>query len=377
MNRRVWTLLPLTALLAGCGYSGLYDTPLPGGADLGDHPYRVTAEFADVLDLVPQASVKVNDVPVGRVERIELAADNKTALVHLAVNGSVAVPAEARAELGQSSLLGEKYVQLVAPPNGTGRLADGAVISKERTNRSPEIEEVLGALSLLLNGGNLGQLQSIVRELNSAMTGNEAQIRSFLSSVDSVVGTLDGQRDRIVKAIDAINRLSAAVAAQRDDLATALDHLAPGLQVITQQRDQLTSMLRSLDALSTVAVDTVHKTRADLVADLQQLAPILGKLAETGAKLPIAVQYLATYPFTDYAANAIKGDYFNSDIRFDLDLSGLVRALTAGNQPLIQVPSPVSPPKPVPLPLPSQPVPQRKPGGTLLDLLGSLLGGGR
>ena len=57
--------------LSGCSL-GIQNVTLPGGADTGDNPYRVTVDFADVLDLVPQASVKVNDVSVGNVERIEL-----------------------------------------------------------------------------------------------------------------------------------------------------------------------------------------------------------------------------------------------------------------------------------------------------------------
>ena len=52
----------------------MYDLPLPGGADVGAHPYTVTAQFTDVLDLVPQAAVKVNDVAVGRVQSITLPA---------------------------------------------------------------------------------------------------------------------------------------------------------------------------------------------------------------------------------------------------------------------------------------------------------------
>ena len=54
----------LVALLpAGCGLPDLAGLPLPGGAPKGDG-YAVTAEFSDVLDLVPQSSVKVNDVSV-------------------------------------------------------------------------------------------------------------------------------------------------------------------------------------------------------------------------------------------------------------------------------------------------------------------------
>jgi len=92
MKRLAVGLAVLSVLAAGCtsdGMSGIYDMPLPGGADLGDHPYRVTVEFADVLDLVPQAAVKVNDVVVGRVETIELGDDGWTPQVVVAVNGDV------------------------------------------------------------------------------------------------------------------------------------------------------------------------------------------------------------------------------------------------------------------------------------------------
>ncbi len=51
---------------------GVYDLPLPGGAATGSDAYRVTVEFADVLDLVPQSAVKVNDVTVGAVEKVQL-----------------------------------------------------------------------------------------------------------------------------------------------------------------------------------------------------------------------------------------------------------------------------------------------------------------
>src|SRR6266545_459284 len=147
--------------VSGCGFPGLYGVPLPGGPDVGNHPYRVRAEFVNVLDLVPQSAVRVNDVPVGRVERIEL--DGWIARVTLLVNGDVRLPANAHAELRQTSLLGEKFVALAppthAPPEGT--LADGALIRLADTNRNPEVEEVLSALSALLNGGGVEQLQVI------------------------------------------------------------------------------------------------------------------------------------------------------------------------------------------------------------------------
>ncbi|HEX6353738.1 MCE family protein [Actinophytocola sp.] len=379
-------LLLLVLLLTGCstgGFSGAYELPLPGGADLGDHPYRVVAHFGDVLDLVPHAGVKVHDVAVGRVDSIELAKDNTTAVVTMLVNGDVHLPANASAELRQSSLLGEKFVELQTPDTPEGTLADGAVIPLERTNRNPEIEEVLGALSLLLNGGGINQLSTIVTEVNAALAGNEPELRATLSNIDTVVRTLDGEKNNITKAIDALGRLSANLAAQTDDIKVVLDRLGPGLAVVNEQRDQLVTMLSALENLSTVAVDTVNRSRDDLVDDLKLLAPTLQKLAEAGANLPNSLQFLVTYPFTDYFLNAVKGDYVNVDVTFDLDLSVLLENVENASTPLIPIPGVNPPAAPtqsaepwLPLPTLPAPPPSSSPGG-LTGLLGSLLGGGR
>jgi phospholipid/cholesterol/gamma-HCH transport system substrate-binding protein len=313
----------ITALAAGCclvltacsgEFKGVYDLPLPGGADVGDHPYHVTVQFADVLDLVPQAAVKVGDVPVGRVQAIRLGADGWTAEAVVEVNGDVVLPADAVARLRQSSLLGEKFVELAAPGGDTkqtARLADNAVIPVARTNRNPEVEEVFGALSLLLNGGGIGQLQTINRELSKVMTGNETQIRSFLSGVNTLTTDLDAHRQDITAALEGVNRLATTLADRDRQVSGALTDLTPGLRTLTDQRTQLVAMLQSLDDLSGVATDVIHRSKDDLVADLRSLAPVLQRLADAGASLPKALEILPSFPYTDAVIPAIKGDYLN------------------------------------------------------------------
>jgi phospholipid/cholesterol/gamma-HCH transport system substrate-binding protein len=344
-------------LLTGCSsgeFKGVYDLPLPGGADVGAHPYSVTVQFADVLDLVPQAAVKVGDVPVGRVREIRLAGDGWTAETVLEVNGDVVLPADAIARLRQSSLLGEKFVELAPPDDqakaGAARLANGATITLDRTNRNPEFEEIFGALSLLLNGGGIGQLQTINRELSKVMDGNEDQIRSFLGGVDTLMTDLDSHRSDITEALDGLNRLSATLANRHEQVSGALTDLTPGLRSLTEQRTQLVSMLQSLDRLSTVATDVVDRSRDDMVADLRALAPILSQLAAAGDSLPKSLQMLPTFPFPDSVLPAVKGDYINI-------YASMIPA------PGVPLPAPGEgvPPGLPPLPLPSSGTPA--PGG--------------
>ncbi len=234
------------AALAGCGsggFNGIYSVPLPGGAQLGSHPFQVTAEFSDVGDLVPQSAVMVNNVAV-------------VAHVTMIVNGSVRLPANAIAQVAQTSLLGEQYVALSAPPGipPAGKLSNRALIPLSRTTSNATVEEVLGALSLLLNGGGISQLHVIVTQLDAAMAGNEPQIRSLLVRMRTVLGNLYVHRQSIKTALDGLDTLSATLAARDRQIGHVLDNLTPGLQVLAQERAQLVTMLTSLHRLSGVAV---------------------------------------------------------------------------------------------------------------------------
>ncbi len=310
-------VIVLALMLAGCGsggFNGIYSLPLPGGASLGSHPYQVTARFADVGDLVPQSAVMVNDVAVGRVTRIYLPPRSWTASVTMMVNGTVRLPANAIAEVQQASLLGEQFVALSAPPGArpVGRLRGGAVIPPSRTTSNATVEEVLGALSLLLNGGGVDQLHVIVTQLDAALSGNEPQIRSLLVQLHTLLANLNAHRSDIKTALDGLNTLSATLAARDRQIGHVLDHLTPGLQVLAEQRQQLVAMLASLRQLSGVAVGTINASQANLVADLRDLQPTLQQLADAGQSLPLALQVLLTYPFTNQVLADVKGDYLNA-----------------------------------------------------------------
>jgi phospholipid/cholesterol/gamma-HCH transport system substrate-binding protein len=332
--RRITALGVGLLLLSGCGFRGAYSFSLPGGADLGDDPYTVEVAFLDVLDLVPQSAVRVADVPVGRVEKIELG-DDWTADVTIAVNGDVDLPANAVAAIQQSSLLGEKYIELAAPGNEKpqGDLRDEPHIPLERTNRNVEVEELLGALSLVLNGGGLAQLQTINRELGEALEGRESEVKATLDQLNTFIGGLDEQKTEINRALDSANQLAATLAQRTATIETALDTIGPGLDVINQQRDLLVTMLESLARLGDVGTRVIQQSSANTVADLQLLQPILTQLASAGPNLAGSLELLLTYPFPDSSLTALNyreaqgGGYAlftNMTATVNLDLSELL-----------------------------------------------------
>lgn len=312
-----------TLLLSGCEFNGWYDVPLPGGAAADGRAYHVTVEFRDVLDLVPQSAVKVDNVSVGAVEKVEL--DGWHARVRLRVADSVKLPGNAVAELRQTSMLGEKYVALAAPAGTApaGRLRDGDLIPLSRSGRNPEVEEVLSALSALLNGGGVAQLKTITVELNKALQGRENRVKSLLKELNTFLGGLDGQREDIVRALKGIDRLAKRLGKEKKTIATAVDTMPPALKVLADQRRDLTKMLTALSKLGKTGTRVVNASRDDTVANLKSLRPILEQLNKAGDDLPNSLEMLTTYPFPRNAVDAVKGDYVNLHVTADLDLAGI------------------------------------------------------
>ncbi len=320
-------VVAMATLLSGCDFS-VYSLPLPGGAKIKGPSYTVTVEFADVLDLVPKSTVKVDDVTVGTVQKVWL--EGYVAKVKIKLPKSLDLPDNTHATIRQTSLLGEKFVSLSRPTGdekARGKLDNGELIPLSRTTSNVEVEEVLSALSLLLNGGGVAQLQIITQELNKALTGNEPAIKSVLTQLNTFVGTLDQNKQKIVTAITAVDALAKKLNAQKATLATAIDSLPKSIATLDKQRAALVKTLQALSKLGSTATRVITASQKDLVANLQSLYPTLTKLAEAGENLPKSLELMLTYPFPDGAAKAVQGDFTNLNITLDVNTQTALKGL--------------------------------------------------
>jgi phospholipid/cholesterol/gamma-HCH transport system substrate-binding protein len=333
MRRHLVALIGLLAAaltLSGCGFS-VYSLPLPGGPNTGSNPITLHIQFRDALDLVPDSTVKVNDVNVGEITGVDL--QNGVAVVTAKVRRDAKLPANVTAEIKQTSLLGEKFIDLETPTDPSSQLLqDGATIPLSRTGDNPEVEQVLGALSLVLNGGGIAQLKTISGELNKALGGREDAARSVITQIDSLVGNLARHRSTIVDAIDKINTLSTTVKAQEGTIDKTLDELPAALTSLNGQRHDLVRMLKALDQLGRTGTRVILASKANTIAVIRDLQPTLTNLAASGDHFVNSFNTLLTYPFVDAAVgttpqvarNIHFGDYVNLDITLDLDYSSLL-----------------------------------------------------
>ncbi|WP_435769177.1 MCE family protein [Nocardioides sp. SYSU DS0651] len=323
-------------LLAGCSdFDGAYDLPLPGHPVDADDGFEVTAHFRDVLNVVPRSPVMVDDVVVGEVTEVERVGWN--AKVTLLLRQDVKLPDNAIADIRQVSLLGEKYVALEAPEEQepVGRLSAGDTIKLPATGRNPEVEEVLGALSFLLSGGGVAQLGTIMQEANQVMSGREGRLKSLISSLDSVVGTLDAQKVDIINALESLNNLTSTLNAEKETIGEALDAAGPAIEVLAAQHDELVSMLGALDELGRVGTRVINASKQDVLEILRDLSPILRKLRQADEQLAPGLNLLVSFPFPQSANKIVQGDYADTIARAEIDLANLYKSLRI---PEVQLP---------------------------------------
>jgi phospholipid/cholesterol/gamma-HCH transport system substrate-binding protein len=327
---RVITLLAAALMLSGCGGLQAYDLPFPGREVDPDDGYQLTAEFADVVDVVPRTLVLMNDVPVGQVDEVER--DGWHARVTMTLRRDIELPSDTQFDIRKTSLLGEKYVALLPPetPSGAPLLNDGAVIPLDRTGRNPDVEEVLGSLSFVLARGGVGQLKTISTELNAMMTGRTDNLRSVLERLDEAVGTLDASKSQVIEAMEQLDRLTETLNRERDAIDDALESFGPALEVLHQQHDDLVDLLEGLDELGVVATRVIDTSGDNIVESLRLLRPTLKKLADAGDSLPRGLMMLASFPFPEQSATLARGNYSNALFHLEFNLDQLVTGLLTG-----------------------------------------------
>lgn len=332
----------LVALLAGCAGNGIQSVPLPGGVATGDDPRTYEIQFEDVLDLVPQSMVKMNGIPVGRIDAVTVPGDQWYAQVRVTVQNHVDLSDASRAEVQQTSLLGEKFIALIEPEDSAElpRQDPAEPIPLSRTDTGTDVEQILGALSLLLNNGGIDQIEPIITELNTVFAGRSDRVKGLLEESQDLISGLNRQRDEIVTAIDGLAALSDRALGQTEQIERILAQMPAGIEVLEEQRPQLLDLLGKVDELGEVGTDILGTAHDEIITDLKALRPVLTELAAAADDIVTASPMLLTHPFPDSLLPAVQGDATNLFMTLDLRILNQLEALGVGQgEPVYSPPS--------------------------------------
>ncbi|MBB3600375.1 phospholipid/cholesterol/gamma-HCH transport system substrate-binding protein [Mycolicibacterium sp. BK556] len=327
------TVLATIGATAGCGWQGLNSLPMPGTKGGGPGSFVIQAQMPDVNNIQQNSRVRVGDVNVGTVTKIER--QGWHALVTMRLDGDVNLPANATVKIGQTSLFGSLHIELAPPASTTpsGRLHEGSLIALPDAGAYPSTEQTLAAVSLLLNGGGVGNLQEVIETFSTAFRGREQDLRSLIQQLDTFFRNVNDQTKDIIAATDSLNRVVGKFSAQKPIVDRALATIPDALAVLKDERNAMAEAVDKLGKFSAIAADSEAQTKESLVRELKDIGPVLKSLADSGPALTRSLGMIATYPFPmDTLDNWFRGDYGNLTAIIDLTLSRLDAALFTGTR---------------------------------------------
>jgi phospholipid/cholesterol/gamma-HCH transport system substrate-binding protein len=303
----------LVLALGSCGYS-LQSLPKIGGVTGATYP--VHAVFANVLNLPVDAQVRLGAEVVGEVGSIstqDFAAD-----VNMSIKRGVELVQGTTAQVRFDNPLGEEYILLQSPANAAtaAALRPGSLIPETDTSTAPSVEDTFGALSLVLNGGGLNQLQTIIYELNHTFNGNQPQIRSLLSTINGAVTTLAGGRVPVDNALAAISNLSQKLdghgGAGAATIGTGIDSIAPAIGELASENTNISDLLASLSNLGSVGTRVAQEAGQNSVDDVKDLLPVVDQLNSVSQQLGPDIAELSR--FESETPKVAPGDYLQVSV---------------------------------------------------------------
>ena len=303
-------------LATGCSTT-LEDMPLPG-TDVDGETVTLEADFTEALNLATGASVKVNGVDADLHRRPGLEVLHLDDLDPATVDAALREGATAR--LRYTTPLGELFVDVTNPTSGA-LLEDGDVLGLESTSTAPTVEDGLSQASLLVNGGGLGQLETVTRELNAALGGREGTFRDLLRQTQEFLTQANATTGDVDRALRGLAAVSVELRERQDVIDAALRDLRPAAVVLREQTPNLTALLRQVERFATSADRLVGRTRTQIIATLEEVSPVLDEILANKATYGRSLDALVA--LSKSLSDIVPGDYLATAL--DLHVDGLTQ----------------------------------------------------
>ncbi|MEZ0362689.1 MlaD family protein [Mycobacterium sp. pUA109] len=288
------------ALLAGCGLNlESVALPAPGG---GGSFYTLSAVFSDALNLPIKAKVRLYGAQIGEVQSIE--AQDFKALVTFKVRDDVPLYAGSTAELRAATPLGDIFLQIKPDPNqpkDAALLRNGDTLPLTATANAPTIEELIASMAMLVNGGTVRYLVSMLNGAGKAVGGRGEKLALLINQSGTLLSRMSARSEQLNAALQHSAALAQTMSARQATIDESLTDLAPALNVIADNTNDLTELI------DTGARITNQLARFPSIAgtDTRSLSVDLNKLARVFNEITVDPE-LSLTPFNRFLGIMMK-----------------------------------------------------------------------
>ena len=259
MMRRLLLVALVVSLLAGCV-----------GPLAPEQGIEFTAVFTRTNNLFEGSDVRILGVRKGKVLTLTPKGDEVIAKIQM--DPDIDVPADVRAAVAPTSLLGERFVQLDSAYDGGPKLRSGDVIPLERTSVGVDIDEVLASFEKFLEGLDEQTLAELVDVMVAALEGQGDGLNQLLDQGSDTVAVLRRSSDDLNSAVSQLAELNTTVATRDKELGQLFGDLSVVMRTIADEGPQIIEGMRNLRRLTNELRPLAEEHSDALVRDLEVLA---------------------------------------------------------------------------------------------------------
>ncbi|MGH2735056.1 MAG: MCE family protein, partial [Actinomycetota bacterium] len=273
MTQRARLLINLAVVvLLGAVMTAWVLTQIVGPAVV-KRPFTVTADFANTGGVFTNQEVTYRGVLVGRVGDLSLNDDGVDIELLIDSEWEESIPADTLAEVNSKSAVGEQYVNLVADSTPGGEfLSDGAVIERENTRLSVDVQSLLAALDRVLADVPPEQLSRVVGNLADGFGGRENEIAAILESLGTLSRSFAEVAPEQQRFLDNATRTGREFLASKDALTEAINAADDVFAGIGDEPEELRSLFAENDRLARAGIELLARRGRDLSKGIEALA---------------------------------------------------------------------------------------------------------
>lgn len=254
-----------------------------------ESPVHVTAYFPRTVGIHPGSDVRVLGVRVGEVRKIT--PEGRRVRVELEYDSGRRIPAGAQAAIINSSVVSDRYVQMLPVYRGGPAMQDGAVIPESRTAVPVELDRIFDSLHTTAEafgprGANAdGSLSRLLGVSADNLEGQGAQMHQTVEDLSLAVTTLSDGRKDLFGTIRNLQVFTAALAADDKNVRSFNDSLSQVAAQLSGERKDLAAALKNLGvALGDVSA-FVRNNKKTLTSDVKGLSKVTKVLVTQRAAL--------------------------------------------------------------------------------------------
>ncbi|WP_243638921.1 MCE family protein [Streptacidiphilus pinicola] len=250
---------------------------------------RVTAYFTRTVGIYPGSDVRVLGIPVGRV--VSITPQGSRVQVVLEYDAGRKVPAGAKAAIINSSVVSDRYVQLLPVYRGGPTLGDGAVIPLDRTAVPVELDRVYSSLDMLAGalgpqGANAdGSLSRLLGVSAANLNGQGDKLHQSVHDLSAALTTLASGRQDLFGTVRQLQVFTAALETDDTQVRQFSENLAGVSAQLAGERENLGSALKNLAVAFGDIAGFVRDNKSVLGSDLKGLRDVTGVLVKERSAL--------------------------------------------------------------------------------------------